>query len=328
MVKRIVAISLVALLLLSIGIIFVRAEEDSIEIYVSIADKQGALALAAEKVTVTDIDNDGALTINDALYAAHEQYYDGGAAAGFATEQTKYGLSLTKLWGVVDGYNYGYVVNNVPAWSMTDAVKADDYVAAYCFTDTKTFADKYAYFDKLFEEPEGEQVELTLTKIEYNAEGEMLTPAVEGAELFVDGEKTGVITDADGKATLTFDNNGEYIVSAAAENQVLVPPVCRVTVSCFEEATPDEALPTQTPAVAETTGDDTPVVKATEAPATPDDATKDSATKDSSTKDSSSSSSPKTGDVSNLWLWILIVAACLCGIIGAVVFYVKRYVKK
>ena len=39
-------------------------------VYVSIADDKGALVLPYRPVTVTDIDGDGALTINDALYAA------------------------------------------------------------------------------------------------------------------------------------------------------------------------------------------------------------------------------------------------------------------
>ena len=329
MVKRIVAITLIVLLLLSVGIIFVRADDKTAEVYVTIADKQGKLALAAEKVTVTDIDGDNALTINDALYAAHEQFYDGGAAAGYNTEMTKYGLSLTKLWGVEDGYNYGYYVNNVSAWSMTDPVKADDHVAAHCFTDSVNLPDKYAYFENVFEEPETEQVTLTLTKLDYDAEYNPVTLAVEGAELSIDGEPTGVVTDKDGKATLSFEKNGKYLVSAkAATGQVIVPPVCIVTISCFDEATPDEA-PTIAPTEAvETEAPDEPVITTgTDDPATEDSATPDDATKDTATKDSSSGS-PQTNDVTKLWLWILIAAICLAGIVGAGVFYKKHYGKK
>ena len=77
--------------------------------------------------------------------------------------------------------------------------------------------------------------------------------------------------------------------------------------------------------------DDSNTPSVTEAPATGDESTKDSSTKDSSTKDSSSASSgttPKTSDVSNLILWIVIAAVCLAGIIGVAVFYKKRYGKK
>ena len=56
-------------------------------VYVSIADDKGALVLPYQPVTVTDVDGDGALTINDALYAAHTTYYDGGAA-GYGSAQS------------------------------------------------------------------------------------------------------------------------------------------------------------------------------------------------------------------------------------------------
>ena len=56
--------------------------------------------LAMEKITVADNDGDGALTINDALYAAHEKAFTGGAAAGYASVQSDWGLSLSKLWGI------------------------------------------------------------------------------------------------------------------------------------------------------------------------------------------------------------------------------------
>ena len=71
----------------------------------------GGLELANSEVTVTDIDGDGALTINDALCAAHESYFKGGAAAGYASEMSDYGLMLTKLWGIENGGSYGYYVH-------------------------------------------------------------------------------------------------------------------------------------------------------------------------------------------------------------------------
>ena len=51
--------------------------------------------------------------------------------------------------------------------------------------------------------------------------------------------------------------------------------------------------------------------------------TKDTATKDSSTADSKSSSSPKTGDSTNMYLWMLIMLASMVGA-GAVLFTAKR----
>lgn len=59
------------------------ADNNSATVYVSIATK-GQLVAAQTKVTVTDIDGDNALTVNDALYAAHETVYSGGAKEGYS----------------------------------------------------------------------------------------------------------------------------------------------------------------------------------------------------------------------------------------------------
>ena len=333
--KKIMALVLSVLLVLSVGMLFVSADDvESADVFVTISDETGKLVVPYETVTVTDIDKDGALTVNDTLYAAHEAFYKGGAAAGFATENTKWGLSLKKLWGTENGGSYGYMVNDKMANSMTDVVKADDYVAAYVFTDPKGLSDKYSYFDKKTVEPEcAAVVNLTLSKNDFDKDWNAITVPVNGAELTVNGTPTGAVTDDDGRANLTFDKNGEYLVSAVAKDQVITPPVCLVKVTCYDEATPDQPYATEMPTVVAGVEDpdDTNTPSVTEAPATGDESTKDSSTKDSSTKDSSSASSgttPKTSDVSNLILWIVIAAVCLAGIIGVAVFYKKRYGKK
>ena len=61
-----------------------------VTVLVTIADANGDLVLAMEPVTVIDIDEDGLLTINDALYCAHEEAYEGGAAAGYASAMSDY----------------------------------------------------------------------------------------------------------------------------------------------------------------------------------------------------------------------------------------------
>ena len=89
------------------GITAFAAETPQAEVYVTIADGSGQLVLAQEAISVTDTDNDGVLTINDALYAAHEAKYDGGAAAGYASSVGQYGLAMDKLWGTENGGSYG-----------------------------------------------------------------------------------------------------------------------------------------------------------------------------------------------------------------------------
>lgn len=326
--KKIVSVLLALTLVLSVGVMFTYADEGT-NVYVTIADKDGKLALAYEPVTVTDIDGDSVLTVNDVLYAAHEQFYEGGAAAGYATATTKWGLSLMKLWGVANGGSYGYLINDVLAWSMTDSVKENDYVAAFIYTDTDYFSDTYSFFDvKMTELSDSGELTLTLSKNGYEDDGTgnwvSAVKPVANAELTIDGEPTGAVTDAEGKAAFTFEKNGKYLVSAASAAEKLVPPVCIVTVSCFEESTPDEIEPTE---AATELDEATEPVKETVAPTTAP-ATKDEATKDSATKDSASSGTPKTGDVTMLWLWILIAAVCLCGIIVGIVIYKKKYANK
>lgn len=337
--KKVFAIMMALVLVLSVSVLMIGAADpqDSLSatVYVTVSDKDGKLAVAYEPVTVTDIDGDNTLTVNDTLYAAHEKFYEGGAAAGYATENTKWGLSLMKLWGTANGGSYGYMVNDTAAWSMVDPVADHDYVAAYVFTDTEFFADKYAFFDeKKIEVNDGETLTLTLKKNDFDSDWNPLVLPVAGAELTIDGEPTGVFTDENGVATLSFTKGGKQLVSAQADGQVIVPPVCIVNAD-VSVATPDEAEPAETPGTVDgqpDTGSFVPssasadVTKQPEA--TKDSATKDSATKDSATKDSASGTSPKTNDVTKLWLWILIVAACGCGIVGAIVFYVKKYGKK
>ena len=329
--KKIIALLLSVLLVLSVGMLFVSAEEapDSVDVHVTIIDEKSQFAVPYKTVTVTDIDNDGALTVNDALYAAHEQFYNGGAKAGYATEMTQWGLSLMKLWGVANGGSYGYLVNNAFAWSMTDPVKADDYVVAFIYTDTKNFSDVYTYFEPQYIEEESTSiaVELTMMKTGFDAEGKPYTEPVSGAEITVDGNPNKVVTNEEGKASFFYgygDPNGyERLISAQVKDMRIVPPICILKSIGKGKATPDQT-PTDAPAVI----DEPTQAEATVAPAAtvaPTTATKDSATKTSAT---SSSATAKTGDNTHLWLWVMIAGLCLCGIIGTTSIYKKHYAKK
>ena len=327
--KKIIALFLSVLLVLSVGMLFVSAEEapDSVDVHVTIIDEKSQFAVPYKTVTVTDIDNDGALTVNDALYAAHEQFYNGGAKAGYATEMTQWGLSLMKLWGVANGGSYGYLVNNAFAWSMTDPVKADDYVVAFIYTDTKNFSDVYTYFEPQYIEDESTSigVELTMMKAGFDKEGKFYTEPVPGAEITLDGSPNKVVTNEEGKASFLYgygDPNGyERLISAQVKDMRIVPPICILKSIGKGKATPDQT-PTDAPAVI----DEPTQAEATVAPtAAPTVATKDSATKTSAT---SSSATAKTGDNTHLWLWVMIAGLCLCGIIGTTSIYKKHYAKK
>ena len=236
--KKTVAMLLSLLIVLSIGVICVSAA-DSTEIYVTISDKDGKIAVAAEKVTVTDTDGDGALTINDALYCAHEAYYPGGAAAGYATATTVYGLTLDKLWGAANGGSYGYYVNGASAWSLTDPVKADDYLYAFVYTDLVKWSDKFSTFDQFKGDVDAAAgVELTLTYVaEYDEYYMPVFKPLAGADILIDGTAAGVKTDENGKAKVTFKKNGVQVVSAKSDAATVTPPVFKATVTGAVEPT-------------------------------------------------------------------------------------------
>lgn len=216
------------------------ADADSAEVLVTIADGEGKLALALEKITVTDIDSDGKLTINDALYCAHEAKFEGGAAVGYASASSDWGLSLTKLWGVENGGSYGYYVNNALAMGLTDPVKDGDLINAFVYTDLTAWSDKYCYFDMATASvTAGDELTLTLKAIGYDDNFNTVELPVANATITLDGESTEYKTDADGKVTVKLDTTGAFIVSATDASERLVPPALSLTVTAAEADIPD-----------------------------------------------------------------------------------------
>lgn len=227
--KKFLALLVMMLLLVSTALAGETAPA-SVQVYVTITDDTGALVMAYEAITVTDADADGALTINDALIAAHTVGHENGAEA-YSAVVSEYGLSMAKLWGLENGGSYGYYLNNASAWSLVDPVSEGDHVKAYAFTDLVGWADTYCYFDvNTVSATAGADVTLTLSAAGYDAAWNPVTLPVAGAVVTVNGEKTAFVTDENGIATLDFAKAGEYVISAVSDTQVLVAPVCIVTV--------------------------------------------------------------------------------------------------
>lgn len=238
--KKLLSITLAVLMLVSTFCLTAFAEDvapASADVYVTIADNNGKLVLTQEKITATDKDNDGKITIDEALFAAHEAKYEGGAAAGYASAMSDLGLSLTKLWGVENGGSYGYYVNNASAWSLADPVKAGDYVNAFVYVDATTWSDTYCYFDKnTINGKEGDEITLTLSCAGYDESWNPVTLPVEGATITINGTATTVKTSAEGKATIKLETAGKNVISATSDTMTLVPPVCVATVSTDDVA--------------------------------------------------------------------------------------------
>jgi len=265
--KKMMAVLTVVLTLCGCFAVTVSAEPTTAQetVYVTIADQNGDLALVMEAVALTDKDGDEALTINDALIAAHEMYFADGVG-GYQTAQTEYGLSMTKLWGCENGSAFGYYLNDVSAWSLTDAVKNGDRINAFVYTDLTAWSDTYCYFDAVsLNIKEGETISLTLKAASFDEAYNPITVPVADAVLTVNGELTTYVTDAEGKVSLTLDG-GNHVISAVSDTKTLVPPVCKVMAAIDGSASNDvstdpsvETVQTTTVAVAQSTASTTAV---------------------------------------------------------------------
>ena len=190
--KKFLSLLLAMLMLVSLT----AFAEEAPAVYVSLSDDAGALVLAYAPVALTDVDGDGALTICDALMAAHIAYYPDGAA-GFLAEDTEWGKSLYVLWGVDNGGSYGYCLNDASAWSLVDPIKAGDHVKAYAYTDLVAWSDTYAYFTApVAAAAVNAEVALSLSANGYDEAWNPVTLPVAGAGITVNGEKTEVVRTA------------------------------------------------------------------------------------------------------------------------------------
>lgn len=289
--KKTLALVLALMLVLSTAALSAFAA-DTADVYVTISDGEGKLVLTQEKITVSDIDDDGALTINDALYAAHEAKFEGGAAEGYASGESAYGLSLNKLWGIENGGSYGYYVNNASAWSLVDPIADGDYIKAYVYQDLTAWSDTYTYFDvNTIESEQFGQTTLTLSAAGFDESYNPITLPVANAVITINGVESEFVTDAEGKVTIGIDSVGTYVISAISESMTIVPPVCTLTVAAPAEA------PVETPEVSEPVEDEAseevPVVEEKEEVVT----------------------APETGFESNIMFFAALIAVSAAGIV-------------
>lgn len=210
--------------------------------YVTIANK-GNLVVTHEAIEISDVNKNGYTDIDDALYAAHEAKYPGGATAGYATANSQWGLSLAKLWGD-ESYNFGYWVNNGSAWGLTDAVINGDHVVAFvnqhAWTQDEPWSDTYSYFNTDAITTTASSLSLTLYKAGYDENRNSVFSPLANADITINGDPPKYTTDTNGEVTLTFSGNGTYTISATTTSAILVPPICIVTVN--SELTDTDAI--------------------------------------------------------------------------------------
>ena len=226
-------ITKVAAMLLSFAVVFsmmpgvVFAEsDDSINVLVTVSN-EGTIAkgsdntlMAGVPVNVNDENSDGKITVDEVMKAVHEKY----CADGYATSESSYGTSVTKLWGK-ETTNTLFFVNNtgINTGVAVDTVSDGDYVVASVNRDDINYADWYTYFDnREIEIFQGEEFELQLNghlgmayeeadKKDVSISGVSVGKVSEAGFQAIDGKTT----DKDGKIKLSFAEPGIYYVSAS-----------------------------------------------------------------------------------------------------------------
>ena len=188
----------------------------------------GEVKAPAVPVVVADRNADGGFNVDEVLYAAHEQLYPGGAAAGYASSETDWGLAIDMLWGDTS-YAFGYYVNNTMAMGLTDPVENGGSVYAYVFSDKETYGDIFSYFDKTDAVAEDGTLALTLYAGSFDENWNVVFAPCAGAKVTIDGKATDFVTDENGQVTVRFDAAGSYLVSAEGDGATLVPAICKVT---------------------------------------------------------------------------------------------------
>ena len=209
--------------------------------------KDGTL-MADRDVTVKDIDKNGILTYDEALIAAHDEYYNGGAVAGYASvDDEKYGKFITKLWGDESG-NFGYWRNDSLCFNLSDEVKADDYLTAFVYKDEKC-TDAYTKFaKKAYKTMAGSSVTIQEYKASYDRHYNVVFDTSNKENLRVYDSNFKLIsednysiyrgyssssTDIWYHYNITFNKDISgvfYVVTASTEEQSVVPAVTKVTV--------------------------------------------------------------------------------------------------
>ncbi len=204
------------------------SEEPSISVYVTVSDKGNAV-VRQEEVSVIDYDKDGKYTVDDVLFATHNQKYEGGAKTGYGSSLTQYGFSLAKLWGDASGA-FSYYVNNESAFSLADEVKEGDYVTAFVYSDQVAWSDSYSFFSQnRMETTVGENVLVELNNIGFDTDFNIVAQKTARAKITCNGAVK-AISDDNGQAALSFSEKGEYLISAESDEILLVPAFCKIIV--------------------------------------------------------------------------------------------------
>ena len=190
---------------------FAADRSDTITVFMTVSDKGQVVEtsdhapMVSKAVVVSDLDDDGHYSFDEALVAAHATYND---PSGYSFD----GAMVQKLWGVETSGDCYFFTNDVSLSSgVADSeVQEGDFLTAAAVV---TYGDWYASFGKMVDYTEaGKAVSLNLSG-KTIAYGSTATTAFEGADIYANGVKVAT-TDANGNASVTFEDEGTYVITA------------------------------------------------------------------------------------------------------------------
>ncbi len=211
-------------------------EAEPIEVSVTIVDK-GNIIVPEETITVIDLDKSGDFNVDEVLVAAHEEFYASGAEAGYASEDSDFGLYMTKFWGDDSGY-FGYWCNDDACWSLDDVVEEGDYIVAFIYQNTSTW-DYYSKFaDTDYETVQEVDAVISLERSDYDEEWNVIYKPHKGAtiklynEAFeeISADAYSVTDNADGTYSVKVKDAGVYKVVGYDSATPIVPNLCNLIV--------------------------------------------------------------------------------------------------
>ena len=191
--------------------VYADETESGITVYLTVSDHgtiataNDGSAMAWREVTVTDVNEDGHYTFDEALVAAHKAY---NSEDGFAVKSSGW---VDKLWGQTNDAGFSFIRNNETTDLVTEAEIAEgDHLVASSNKDELLYLDWASFFDKYDTEVTAGET-FTLNMKGFPAMTKDAPSAAEGMQvgIFKDGAFQaieGAVTDESGNVSLSFDD--------------------------------------------------------------------------------------------------------------------------
>lgn len=204
-----------------------EANGETVSVHVTIRTE--SVVLDNAEVTAGDENEDGQLTLEDVLIAAHDTYYDGGAEAGYVRSCER-APELSVIWGVRG--NYISFTKDRDGMEKTGAPENGDSISVLArYADPERYSFRHSSKNKV---AAGESVRLKLMRKQKDSNRE---EPVCNAAILIDGRQTGFRTNEQGWADVVFRDAGQHSVSAKLNGTALLMQSEQFTVSENTETT-------------------------------------------------------------------------------------------